>query len=485
MRSLTMINKFKPKTSMAGLVMILSFVIVGASSILLGLKVVHQKPNIILISIDAMRADHLGCYGYKKNTSPNIDKFAHQNILFEKAFAHEPWTLTSHMSLLTSLYTTTHSVFNWKKLNPAIATLGSYFKNEGYATLGFTNGIWLNPWAGFKEGFDVYINDEADHSLHHDAGYQNKLVETYLNDFKAKHLFLFMHYYDVHSKFSNLPYDAPPPFNAMFSKGSCSAVHIGTDGLLASDYLAQLNKTKKMLSSDELQCIISLYDNGIAYMDNCIGTLFTILKKFNLYDNSLIIITADHGEEFQEHGYMLHANPYYYEELIHVPLIVKLPNYGPVLNGIRIGSLVELIDIMPTILNYIGVSPFNVQGNSFLPPLPGIGNGKQFVYGFGSQKSLFIRSHKWKLLSDTGLDENRFKLFDLENDPLEKNNLADERTEIKNELVLMIKAKIHESQKLRETILNSKNLNCSAKTNEEFHFTDVVKERLKSLGYLQ
>lgn len=481
-------NKIKSKISIAGLAAILSLAVVNTSVVLLILMSVHQKPNIILISIDALRADHLGCYGYKKNTSPNIDQFAHQSILFEKAFAHDPWTLTSHMSLLTSLYTTTHGVFNWNRLHPAITTLGRYLKNEGYATLGFTNSFWMNPEAGFKEGFDVYINGKEGHSQPHlptDAGYQIKLIESYLNNYKAKNLFLFIHYYDVHSKFSNLPYDAPPPFNAMFSKGPCSDVHIGADGLVASDYLMQLNKTKKGLGSDELQCIIALYDNSIAYMDNYIGTLFTILNKFNLYDNSLIIITADHGEEFQEHGYMLHQNPYYYEELIHVPLIVKLPNAGPVTTGIRIGSLVELIDIMPTILKYIGVSPFNVQGSSFLPPPPGIENGKQIVYGFSSQNSLFIRSHKWKLLSDAGLDENRFKLFDLENDPLEKNNLTAERTEIKNELVRMIKAKIHESQKLRETILNSKNLNYPLKTNGTFHLTDEEKARLKSLGYLQ
>jgi arylsulfatase A-like enzyme len=240
-------------------------------------------------------------------------------------------------------------------------------------------------------------------------------------------------------------------------------------------------------------------------MDKCIGDFFKILKEMNLYDNSLIIITADHGEEFQEHGYMLHENPYYFEEQVHVPLILKMPKKSSALKTFnrRIKGLVEVIDIMPSILDYLNIPYIKLQGKSFQNLLNSDANGKDYVFGFGykqlstrpekiattkQKKWLMVRSKRWKLISDDGLKEERFKLFDLENDPEERENLAIKRPDIKNRLLKKIKEKIEESKKLRTELLGSafSLFNKSQKdTPRKALFTEEETEQLKALGYVE
>jgi arylsulfatase A-like enzyme len=227
-------------------------------------------------------------------------------------------------------------------------------------------------------------------------------------------------------------------------------------------------------------------------MDKCIGELFKILQEMNVFDNSLIIITADHGEGFQEeHGYMLHGYPYYYEEQMHVPLIVKPPKENSDLKtgGKRIESLVEIIDIMPSILDYlhINISNIKLQGKSFLRLLNYDANKRNYIFGFGSdalgrgpKDNLMVRSKRWKLISDGGLKEERFKLFDLENDTKEQKNLVKKRLDIKTELVGKLIEKIEESKKLRMEIFRKHQDNSC----EEL-FSEVKKEELEALGYIE
>jgi len=301
-----------------------------------------ERPNIILISIDALRPDHMGCYGYHRNTTPNIDKFAQEAVLFKTAFAHEPWTLPSHMSMLTGLYTITHGVYN---LSPRILTLTELLKNAGYRTIASAYSYFMMPIFGFWRGFDRYMwlqsGDLLDDPLRV-AEYQNQRIVEQIKKNQSP-FFAFIHYYDVHSNMEYLPYDAPPPFNRMFTADNGTEFHFRVPNIYASEYLRYIHDNKIELSEAERQHIIDLYDNGIAYMDHCIGELFQSLKAMGLYDDTMIIITADHGEEFQEHGGMLHSNPYYYDVLMHVPLIVKLPESSSERTSVTIDSLVEII----------------------------------------------------------------------------------------------------------------------------------------------
>jgi arylsulfatase A-like enzyme len=440
-----------------------------------------NQPNVILISIDDLRADHLGCYGYSRDTSPNIDSFAKRNILFNNCYVHEPWTLPSHMSMLTSLYPITHSVDMSHSLNPSIITLTEVLKNEGYITEGFAcGGPWIYPVYGFGQGFYHYNAGGPERN----AKQQNALVAKCLEEYKERKLFLFIHYFDVHSKFNRLPYDVPPPYNDLFTAGYDGTFKGGSGGTFASEHLAYINRKQIKLREKDLNYIMSLYDNGIAYMDKCIGDLFSMLKDMDLFDNSLIIITADHGEEFQEHGYMMHGNPYYYEEIVRVPLIVKLPMNSK--GGRIINNLVESIDIMPFILDFLGIRKSKMQGRSFKGTIDGAKEEKEFVFGFGSTGSLFIRSERWKMLNDSGLKEGRFKLFDLQNDPMERVNLIGKDLAIEATLKKKLKEKIKASQKLRKKLLKKEDRSRdNRKGHKDVSLTQEEKEKLRALGYLE
>lgn len=441
-----------------------------------------KSPNIILVSIDDLRVGHLGCYGYSRNTSPNIDSFAKRNILFKYCYVHQPWTLPSHISMLTSLYPVTHGVDMRHRLDPAIVTLAEVLKNESYRTMGFVSGgPWTHPGYGFEQGFDHYSAGEEERN----AENQNALIRKFLKKYKDEKLFFFIHYFDVHSDNNRLPYDVPPPYNNLFSADYDGSFKGGGGGIFASKYLAYVNRKQIKIEENDLNYIISLYDNGIAYMDKCIGGLFEILKNMDIFDNSLLIITADHGEEFQEHGYMLHGNPYYYEEIMHVPLIVKLPKANGK-EGKIIDGLVESIDIVPTILDLLRIKKPKVQGKSFTGLIDGDERGKEYVFGFGSRGSVFIRSKRWKMLNDSVFKEGRFKLFDLQNDPMERVNLIGKGLEIEDRLKRKLKEKMGLSQKLRKELLNKKDISQDVKMNhKDVSLTQQEKEKLRALGYLQ
>ncbi len=445
----------------------------------------HQ--NIILISIDDLRADHLGCYGYNRDTSPNIDSLARDNILFAKCYIHQAWTLPSHISMLTSLYPITHGVDMRHSLDSAIVTLAEILKNEDYITMGFASGgAWTDAKYGFSRGFKIYYSGKSKES----AEDKSTLIREHLETHKGEKLFLFLHYFDVHSGFNKLPYDAPPPFNNLFSHKYHGDFQGGVGATFASEHLKYVNTHNITLERKDLDYIISLYDNGIAYMDKCIGDLFEMLKSMDLFDNSLIIITADHGEEFQEHGYMLHSNPYDYEEIMHVPLVMKLPQAGDDFKSRKSGNvidgLVESIDMMPTILDLLGIKGPRMQGKSLIGLIKGDDKGKEYVFGFGSNGSVFIRSERWKMLNDSGLKEGRFKLFDLNSDPMERVNLIDKGLAIEKILKEKLKERMELSRNLRKELLRGRGMSQDVESNhKDVSLTEEEKEKLKALGYLQ
>ena len=446
-----------------------------------------KGPNIILISIDDLRADHLGCYGYNRDTSPNIDSFARDNTLFTKCYIHQAWTLPSHISMLTSLYPITHGVDMRHRLDSAIVTLAEILKNEDYITMGFASGgVWTDAKYGFSRGFKTYYSGKSKES----AEDKSTLIRKHLETHKGEKIFLFLHYFDVHSGFNKLPYDAPPPFNNLFSQEYHGDFQGGVGTTFASEYLKYVNMHNLTLERKDLDYIISLYDNGVAYMDKCIGDLFEMLKSMDLFDNSFIVITADHGEEFQEHGYMLHSNPYYYEEIMHVPLLVKLPKAGDTFKSSKkgkvINSLVESIDIMPTILDLLGIKGPKMQGKGLIGLIAGDEKGKEYVFGFGTDGGVFIRSGRWKMINDSGLQEGRFKLFDLNSDPLERVNLISKGLAIEKILKEKLKEKMELSLKLREELLSGRGMSQDVESDHKgVSLTEEEKEKLRALGYLQ
>jgi arylsulfatase A-like enzyme len=320
----------------------------------------YQAPHgIILISLDTLRADHVGVYGYYRNTTPFIDAFAEESIVFENAVVQAPTTLPSHMSIMTSLYPHSHGVKRNTSLPSENLTLAELLQQGGYKTAAFVDGGWMRAVFGFSQGFETYDGEEK-------IGIAKILpkVKKWVDKNKSHPFFLFMHCYDIHS-----PYDPPPPYDMMFQDTVYTGSFVaGTENLR----LAAWNQIR--LSDQDLRYTIALYDGGIRYTDEMIGEFFAYLRNAGLYDNSLIIVTSDHGEEFMEHGSFLHWRLYYRPNL-HVPLIMRVPTLTK--KEMRIDTFVQSIDLLPTILDF-----------AKLPPPPGSTGKKSYATDQNEQQFL-------------------------------------------------------------------------------------------------
>jgi arylsulfatase A-like enzyme len=391
--------------------------------------------GIILISLDTLRADHLGTYGYHRNTSPFIDAFAKESIVFENAVVQSSWTLPSHASIMTSLYPAFHGVHRYfPMLVAGYMTLAELLREAGYQTAAFTDGGWMERKFGLHQGFDIY-DDQG-------GGITKILpkVKKWLNKNKSKPFFIFLHCYDIHS-----PYNPPLPYNSLFHDFPYTGQIVPSN-----NNLLLANRNNLETTNDDLQHFIALYDGGIRYTDEKIGEFLSYLSDSRVNDQSLIIITSDHGEEFKEHGRFLHGQLYFRPNL-HVPLIMRIPDYPK--KTIKIKELVRSIDLLPTILDNAGLPPHpEAQGRSLLPLIK---RNKSFykrflwqsMHLFGKDLSNSFaevkgpQMHYWSLITDDGyqiisnLDLESIQLFNLNVDPLGKADIADAHVDITDGLL--------------------------------------------------
>lgn len=428
----------------------------------------QPKPpkGIILISLDTLRADHLGCYGYHRNTSPYIDAFAKENIIFESTISQSPWTLPSHMSIMTGLYPAFHGVRQYDNfLSDEHVTLAELLKNGGYQTAAFTDGGFVKGQYGFQQGFNIYEDENV--------GIVNILskVRNWLNKNQSRPFFLFIHCYDIHS-----PYNPPPPYNSIFH----DFTYTGTLVPSGKTFKAA-NKNKRMVDDEDLRHFIAFYDGGIRYTDEEIGKFMVYLRDAGLYDQSLIIITSDHGEAFKEHGSLGHRQLYYRPNL-HIPLIMRIPSYPT--KEVRISELVQSIDLLPTVLDAAGLSAHpEAQGNSLLPLVNRYKNPLnrllwRVFHPFGREADIsfaeFFNKDEWSIIDDgyqviSNAELSSMQLFNLKDDPLAKINIASDHSEI-TERVLDKWEKLYNP----ENNFASPEITIDAKTREE----------LGALGYI-
>lgn len=422
-----------------------------------------RQPNIILISLDTTRADHLSPYGYHRPT-PNLEAFARDSILFENAYSQAPWTTASHMSIFTSLYPTVHRITH-EAMNDVRITLTHHLKEHGYQTAAFVEATALDRRYGFSDGFDIYRMKSDDPS----AAVNNKRAREWLGSRdKSRPFFLFLHYYDIHRK-----YDPPAPYNRLY----CETCDPALDALIVGPY----GKAKRIAQSD-LYNLIALYDGEIRYVDDRIKELMDFLKQQGLYTDTLIVLLGDHGEGFLEHGLMDHGNSLY-QELLHVPLIVKMP--GDARAGTRIKSQVRLIDVFPTFLDLLSIRTNSVlQGASLLPILRGGSPTTGPVFSSGGVGSESIVYQNWKLIQNNELEKrlsmiplavnSEFELYNLELDPQEWNNLAGIRTDKQKDLWDRLQSQ------------RALNEHYSSRIHTEHKPLDhEMEEQLRSLGYIQ
>ncbi len=415
----------------------------------------RKKHNIILIDVDSLRPDHLSCYGYKRATSPGIDELASRGILFRQAISQSNFTLPSIASLFTSKYVSAHGVnLDDKKLNQMELTLAEILKIYGYSTAAYVGTPHLNKIYGFDQGFDLY-HDEFQDNPEGSFKVIMPLAIEWIENHKWTNFFLFLHSYDVHTS-----YHCHPDFDNIYDPGYKGIVdmlylhYAFLQKVKKGEVFLDENKTQKItLTQKDIDHIIAHYDGGITYADHYVDLLISKLRELSILKDTIIFLFSSHGEGLLDHQkrYLQLEGPefsgfghtnLYYDEVLRVPLII----YHPGIKGkYEIFSQVQLIDIMPTILDFLDIQ-FNeeAQGKSVVPLIEGNASEdfNKYVFSEIGYGFLAVRTEKWKLICY----EEECELYDLDNDPKESNNLSNKRPDIVSELFLILR-KWHISNK--------------------------------------
>jgi arylsulfatase A-like enzyme len=299
--------------------------------------------SVILISIDTLRPDHLGLYGYDRPTSPTLDRLGQTGVVFEDVTSPAPWTLPAHGSLLTGLYPSRHGLKSHERYLPShIPTLASLLSGEGWVTAAVVNSYNLSPNFGLDRGFQFYLYVEETADQIEPTSAVTDQAMSWLSETRDRPFFLFMHYYDVHTDYRSLPryeQDFVTPYEGI------------ADG--TTSQLIDFREGRVALGKQDAPHLVDLYDAGIRQMDDELERFFSFLKENSIWDRCLVIVTSDHGEEFFERGDFLHGRTQF-QEVIRVPLVIR----GPRISGPkRISTPVSLVDIVPTVLSSAGLTP--------------------------------------------------------------------------------------------------------------------------------
>jgi arylsulfatase A-like enzyme len=358
------------------------------------------RPNVVLYVVDCLRADHVGAYGYARGATPSIDRLAAEGVVFERAYSCAAWTKPSIGCLFTSTYPWRHGA---RTLDDSLAhdvtTLAEVFQAAGYATHAWVaNPVVDREHFGFGRGFDRFLalarrfagrNVNAAGAEADAATLNESLV--WLEQNRRRAFFLYLHSLDLHA-----PYLPRPPFDAAFARAAATGAERDRD----------------------------LYDGELAYNDQQIGRLREGLERLGLYEDTVIVVTADHGEEFMEHGTAQHGRSVY-DTLLHVPLVVKLPARRPATR--RVAAAVGTLDVGPTLLDYAGLPrPPQFEGLSLRGLVEGASPAPArplFAEQLGPRQSLYaVRDGRLKYVRQL-VPEPRELLFDLERDPAERVSL--------------------------------------------------------------
>jgi arylsulfatase A-like enzyme/Tfp pilus assembly protein PilF len=398
---------------------------------------VKPQPNVVFITIDTLRADHLGCYGYKQIRTPNIDALASESFRFERAYTPVPVTLPAHTAIFTGTYPTLSGMhdFSGNKLNPKQPTLASVLKQHGYATGAVIGSAVLDSRFGLNQGFDFYY-DHFDFNRLQESNLEemerpgNVVTDValgWLGKNAQNKFFLWMHLYDPH-----YPYRPPAPYSEQYKD--------------------------------------RLYDGEIAFADAQVGRLIAYLKAKGLYRNTLIVLSGDHGESLGEHGERTHGF-FLYNATLHIPVLIHLPGAT---TAKAISELICLPDLMPTVLQVLNIAvPAVVQGRNLLPLLDAKKGSSASLYA----ETFLPRLHfSWSELRSVETEKYQFieapkpELYDLAADPGETHNLYGDKKAVAEELHARLSALIRQYSTDQEMA-------------EKSGLDPALMERLKSLGY--
>lgn len=464
-----------------------------------------SKPNLLLISIDTLRADHLSVYGYAVDTSPNLQLLARQGVLFEQAYSHSTWTLPAHVSLLTGQDPLTHGVITRNdRIQGFHQTLAELLAQKGYDTAAW---VGTPAWGfvgadyGFDDGFDRY--DHYPHPKRYrttriarwvdsqllagvDRGVGNARAQIdsvigWLGISRTQPFFAFVHLYDLHSKWTRLPYEAPAPFRDQFCPGALQGIDFCEGQVCATDRLIEMAVgNQSPMSAEELRIAHCLYDGAIAFIDHELGRLFAEVDELGLADNTIVVVTSDHGEGFFEHQTPLHIT--LHEEVTHIPLIIKAPG---ALSGKRAMGIVRQSDIVPTLLELMGMKPHaEIQGQSLAKVMTDWRAILDLdVVALDDERGgtlLRVGPHTLirHLASGRSAEKKMDELYDLSSDPGQQNNMVSSHPEIVARL----------ERKMSELTENSRALGARFSLDdprERVEISEAARAGLRALGYIE
>ncbi len=409
-----------------------------------------RRPDVVVLLIDALRADRLSSDGYRRQTTPAIDGLARDGVLFRQAVAQSTFTKSSVATLFTGRYPYQHGVY-WGSLRLSSGqvisdllreeetTLAEELRKRGYLTAAWVQNSHLRRVMGFAQGFVSYRDSQGSIERIHRA------FRPWLRGPGRRYpYFAYLHYIDLHD-----PYRPEPPYDTLFLPegerlGDGGDVYAGIDLDEWGAYLAAVREGRRQPSAAEVEGFEALYDGQLRYIDDQIGELLQELRDLGLYDRSLIVVTSDHGDGFMEHGFISHSTTPY-EELVRVPLVVKFPD------GRFAGRVVErqvrLVDVMPTVLEAAGARRWpEIAGCSLLPLVeegewsrarPSADPGADCdvavieIAEEGAYPVVAVRREGWKYIHH---EKRPDELYDLERDPGERVNRLAEGGEVASEL---------------------------------------------------
>ena len=446
---------------------------------LAALRQAVKDASVVLVVIDGARADHVGCYGYPRKTTPNIDRLAESSVVFEQHFCQSTETKSSTASLLTSQYWDTHLADGPRALLKGTFTWEGGLEAAGFRTALFSSNLKASPVFGIGDGFQ---HAECDRDLEPLVQEGEKRVhpEVLVRAFRrwvegnaGERFFAYLHFMPPHN-----PYLQPEEMTKLFE--GLEPVNFKPGGF---EFPERVQPPRPILPP--LPEWINLYDANLRYGDWAIAEVERLLRELGLFDNTLLIVTADHGEGFGEHGYVWHGSGVY-DDVTHIPLLIRFP--GDRMAGRRIGTLTQTVDLLPTIFDLLKVRyPRQwIQGRSLLPLVAGV-TGKVHDYTFsragGRPTKYLVRSQSYALIL-YGNGEWR-ALYDLETDPGQRVNIIADREEVAEEMVKVFRRFAEMQRRPPVDFLDPKAKLPPLPRVREMELSPEQERQLRNLGYLR
>lgn len=436
--------------------------------------------NVVLVLIDTLRADHLAAYTPDSRVQTRfLDKFATESMVFDRAWAQENWTKPSIASLLSGLYAAAHQAKTEKNKMPTSAVMiQEHLLKFGFETAGFVANGYVSGKFGFKRGWNTWTNYVREGKRNRAEFVADDAVKWLQKRNEAKPFYLYVHTIDPH-----VPYIPPAKYRALYDNEPYNGVVKSTE---TAKLLERIKTGSVRLNQRDKIRLEALYDGEITYHDEHLEKIYAELETQGLLENTVVIVTADHGEELFEHGSVGHGHTLY-EELLHVPLFIRLPGAKANDSAVHFPQEVELVDVFSTICDLIGVEPpSQIQGSSLVEQL----NGKEPNFpnaGFSEfmDGQLAVRTSRYKMIY-RGL---RTSLFDLKEDPRETSDLSDENGPafvLMRDLLGLHMGQFVSGGELSSNVENSPKRIPKSKVlqREDVVIDKETREQLKALGYM-